>query len=188
VLAPAYRDWADLVLWFAYFLAGAAMLAWPRVLDRIGRHGLLMLVPGVLLALALVPIFAAGPGLALEATPAFDAAGLGYIALRTTIGICWVVVGLAIGRRWLNGRADQAREASRLVLPFYVLHHPMVVVAAAAIVPLAWPVGLGFGAILAVSGAMTLGACLAVARTSTLRVLLGMGATRSDARPTTVTP
>jgi hypothetical protein len=188
VAAPAYRDWADLALWFAYFLAGAAMLARPRVLDHIGRHGLWLLVPGLLLAIPIGWLFADGSGFALESSPTFDAAGLGYIVLRTAVGACWVVVGLAIGRRWLNGRAEQAREASRLVLPFYVLHHPIVVVVAAVVVPLAWPVGLGFGVILGVSGAMTLAACLAVARTSTLRVLFGMGASRPDARPTTVSP
>lgn len=188
VLAPAYRDWADLALWFAYFLAGAAMLAWPRALELIGRHGLVMVVPGLLLAVAMLPVFASGPGLALESNPTFDVAALGYIVLRTAIGACWVVVGLAIGRRWLDGAAAQAREASRLVLPFYVLHHPIVVVVAAVVVPLDWPVGVGFGTILAASGMLTLAACLLAVRTSTLRLLFGMSGGAPDVQRTAAAP
>jgi glucans biosynthesis protein C len=176
VAFPVYRDWADFALWLGYFVAGAAMLAWPAVLPAIARRGLLMLVPGLLLAAAMVPIYLAGPGFALESSPTFDAASLGYIALRTAVGACWVVGAIAIGIRWFDVRGAQARAASRLVLPFYVLHHPIVVMVAAVVVPLSWPMGLSFATILAVSGVLTLAACLVAARTSPLRLLFGMGA------------
>lgn len=181
VAFPAYRDWADFALWLGYFLAGAAMLAWPGVLRLVARHGLRMVIPGLVLAATMVPLYAGGPGLTLESEPAFDLASLGYIALRTAVGACWVVVAIAIGRRWFDVQPERAREASRLVLPFYVLHHPIVVVMAAVVVPLAWPVALSFTAILALSGILTLAGCLLAARTSALRVLFGMGATTSPA-------
>ena len=186
VAFPAYRDWADFAMWLAYFLAGAALLARPAVLQSIAGRGLVMVVPGILLAAAMIPLFQDGSGMTLESSPTFDAASLGYIVVRTVIGACWVVVAVAIGSRWFDGRGAQAREASRLVLPFYVLHHPIVVVVAAVVVPLSLPMGLSFVTILAVAGLLTLGACLAAARQSALRVLFGMGAPPPAPRSTTV--
>jgi len=183
---PAYRDWADFVLWLTYFLAGAALLAWPGAVDVVRRLGPRMLVIGLLLTAALVPIFLAGGGMALESEPRLDGATIGYVALRSAIGWCWVLAALYIGIRWLDRGATRARAASSLVLPFYVLHHPVVVAVAAVAVPLAWPMWPTFAVIVLVSGAATLGACLAVARTRTLRVLLGMGA-RPQPAPATVT-
>lgn len=174
VAFPAYRDWADFALWFVYFLIGAALIALPGALRAVTDHGLLMFVPGGLLAIALVPIFLGGSGMALESAPRYDAASLGYIALRTAVGWCWVLVAVAIAARWLDRRPAEARAASRLVLPFYVLHHPVVVVVAAVVV--AWPIGGGmkFLAIVGGSLALTLGLCLAAVRVRFLRPLLGL--------------
>jgi glucans biosynthesis protein C len=171
---PAYRDWADFVLWFTYFLLGAAMLAWRPYLVAIGRHGLRMLVPGLALIALLVPLVAFGPGLELEAAPGYDAASIGYIALRTTLAWCLVLASLAIAARWFDLRPAEARTASGLVLPVYVLHHPVIVVVAAVVVgwDAAW--WAKFPVILACSAAITLGVCLAIARTPMLRPLLGM--------------
>lgn len=179
VAFPAYRDWADFALWFVYFLIGAAVIARPAWLHAVTDRGLLMLVPGTLLAVGLIPIFLSGSGLVLESTPRFDAASLAYIAMRTMVGWCWVLVAVAIGARWLDRRPVEARAASGLVLPFYVLHHPIVVVVAAVVV--AWPVsgGLKFLAILGGSLALTLVLCLAAVRTRFLRPLIGLDRTPS---------
>jgi surface polysaccharide O-acyltransferase-like enzyme len=183
---PAYRDWADFSLWLAYFLAGAILLAWPGAIDAITRLGPRTLAGGLLLAGALVPIFLAGDGWALESGPRLDAASIGYVVLRTAVGWLLVLASIAIGTRWLDRGAEPARAASGLVLPFYVLHHPIVVAVAALAVPLSWPMWPTFGVIVVVSGAATAAACLAAARTRPLRVLLGMDG-RARAVPATVT-
>ena len=181
---PAYRDWADFALWLGYFLLGAAMLAWRPMLAALTRHGRIMLVPGVLLAGALVPLFLVGPGFSLESEPRFDLPGVAYLLLRTAVGWCWVSVAVWIGARWFDRRPEQARAASGLVLPFYVLHHPIVVVVAAIVVT--WPVGawLKFAAIVGWSLALSVGVSAAVARTRLLRPGLGLGApARPDGMP-----
>jgi hypothetical protein len=175
VAFPAYRDWADFALWFVYFLLGAAMVAWRPLFVAMTERGFAMLLPAIGLAVAMVPIFLGGAGFDLEAAPRYDATSIGYLALRAAVGWCWVVVAVAIGARWLDRRPVEARAASGFVLPFYVLHHPAVVVVAA--VAVTWPVGLWlkFIAIVGISLAVSLAASLAVARTPVLRPLLGMG-------------
>ena len=184
VAFPSYRDWADFALWFVYFLIGAAMVAYRPLLLAMTRRGFAMLLAGIGLAVAMVPIFLAGPGFELESAPRYDAASVGYIALRTAMTWCLVVVAVAVGAHWLDRRPAQARSASGLILPFYVLHHPIVVAVAA--VAVTWPVGwmLKFSVILIASFALSVGASMGVARTPVLRGLLGMGPLRPMGRST----
>jgi hypothetical protein len=49
-----------------------------------------------------------------------------------------------------------------MVLPFYVLHHPVTVLVAALVVPLSLGLYLKFGIIVLIAGAVTVGLCLAL--------------------------
>jgi glucans biosynthesis protein C len=175
VAFPAYRDWADFAAWLGYFLLGAAMLAWPPLLAVVATRGLRMVAPAIFAAAAVGAALALGPGFELEAAPRYDALGIGYIAVRTVAGWCWVLVGLGIGARWLDRAPAAARAAGELVLPFYVLHHPITVVVAAVVLTSAVPAGLQFPAIVALALPITVAASLTVARTTPLRPWLGMG-------------
>jgi hypothetical protein len=180
---PAYRDWADFTLWLLYFVLGALVVASPHLLKAIAVRGLRLLVPALILAAAFIPIAASGALWRFEVAERFDAAWLGYVALRTSVGWCWVLVALAIAVRWLNRGPRLAGPANQLVLPFYVLHHPIVVIAAAAIV--GWPVGLSlkYLAIVVTSLVVTVAASLAIARIPILRGALGLPGSRLDASP-----
>jgi protein-S-isoprenylcysteine O-methyltransferase Ste14 len=154
------------------------MLAWPSLLRAVRRRGIDLVAPGAIMAAALAAIYASGLGFELERSPGYDLAGLGYIGLRTAAGWCWIVVALSMASRWLDRRPAAARTASGLVLPFYVLHHPIVVAVAAVVVPWTAGVAVEFLIILGVSLAVTLVACLAVDRSPVLRLLLGMAPAR----------
>jgi hypothetical protein len=180
VAFPQYRDWADFTLWFVYFWLGVLLVAERQLLTRITERGLWMIGPGFVLALAFVPIALAGKLWSLEGAPQLDAPGLAYLALRTTLGWCWVAVALAVGIRWLDRGAALARRAGEAVLPFYVLHHPIVVVVAAAVVPWSTGVWAKFAVITLTSLLLTVLVCEGIVRRSAaMRGIFGLTAARA---------
>lgn len=172
--APEYRDWADALLWLAYFGIGVGLgfdRAWLR---PIARRGGWMTVPALLLAVLLLPLGMDGV-MRLESAPALDAPSLAYAAARTAIGWWLVCAAMALGMRWLTGAAAAGERAGEASLAFYVLHHPIVVVIAAVVVP--WSLGtlVGFSVIFLASVAVT--AALyegAVRRVGVLRAVFGV--------------
>jgi len=178
---PAYRDWADFALWLLFFLVGVAMVADRRILVAIGQRGLRFLLPAILLAGAVIPIAASGAIWDFENGSRQDLAALGYISLRTTVAWCWVLVGLAVGQRWFDRGERIVRPAAQIVLPFYVLHHPAIVVVAAVVV--SWPIGVWpkYLAILVASFALTWLLCEGVQRVPALRGIFGLPRSRTTA-------
>ena len=178
---PSYRDWADFGLWLIFYLIGVAMVADRRILSALAGRGLRLVVPALILAAAFIPIALSGALWQLEGSPRYDAAGLAYAALRTAVAWCWVVLAVAIGTRWFDRGERTVRPAAQIVLPFYVLHHPAIVVVAAVVV--GWPVGVWpkYAAILIASLAMTLLLCEGVRRVPALRGIFGLPRSRAAA-------
>jgi fucose 4-O-acetylase-like acetyltransferase len=172
--APQYRDWADALLWLSYFGIGIG-LAFDRAwLRPIGRYGGWMTIPALVLALLLVPLGLDGV-MRLESAPSIDVPSLAYAAARTAIGWWLVCAVMALGMRWLTGAAPAGGRAGEASLAFYVLHHPVVVIVAAVVVP--WSLGpaLGLAAIflasLGVTAALYEGV---VRRVAILRAVFGV--------------
>jgi surface polysaccharide O-acyltransferase-like enzyme len=161
---PVYRDWADFVLWLAYFGIGVLAMADRGLLAVLlsRRRQFLWLLPVALVALALILPF--GSPLDLEHTREFGPIGLAYITWRTALGWLMVVSLIGFGSTYLVARPRVLAWASRLVLPFYVLHHPVVVLVAALVVGLGIGMWAKFGLIVLVSLAATLLLCAAVIR------------------------
>ena len=155
-VAPAYRDWADAALWFCYFVAGIAAAADPRLVASVMRWRWAALALVALAALAYVPVALGGGVLDLEHAPGYGPGGLAYVALRTVAGFGMVLVFVGFAARYLTARPRGLGWASRAVLPFYVIHHPVVVVVAAWAVQ--FPLGLWttFAIICAISLVLTL--------------------------------
>jgi glucans biosynthesis protein C len=82
---------------------------------------------------------------------------------------------LWIGVRWFTWRPPALGWASRAVLPFYVLHHPVTVAVAAMVVQ--WPIGLWakYAAIATLALIGTLALTELVMRTAVGRSLFGLG-------------
>lgn len=163
-LFPVYRDWADFFLWLGYFVIGVLAMADRALLSALlgRRREFLWLLPVALLAL--VPILPFGSPLDLEHGTGFSPIGLVYIAWRTALG--WLMVNSLIGfaSRYLRARPRFLTWASGLVLPFYVLHHPVVVLVAALVVGMGIGMWAKFGLIVLLSLAGTLFLCVLVAR------------------------
>lgn len=159
-LAPDYRDWADFVLWLSYFAIGIAAMADRRVLSAIlrRRRAALWLVP--IVAIAYLPVVLFGSPLNLEHAPGFTPAGLAYVAWRTALGWVMALVFVGVAAAYFNARPRFLGWASEMVLPFYILHHPVTVVVAAVVVGLSAGLWVKFGVILLVAGITTVALCV----------------------------
>jgi surface polysaccharide O-acyltransferase-like enzyme len=163
-LFSVYRDWADFVLWLCYFAIGVLAMAdrglLAALLDR--RRQFLWLLP--LVTLALIPILPFGSPLDLEHAHDYAPIGLAYVTWRTALGFVMVVSLIGFASTFLVARPRFLGWANRLVLPFYVLHHPVVVLVAALVVGTGLGLWAKFGLVLLISLAGTLALCALVAR------------------------
>jgi glucans biosynthesis protein C len=161
---PAYRDWADFVLWLCYFGIGVLAMADRGLLAALlgRRRRFLWLLP--VATVALIAFLPFGSLLDLEHMHEFAPIGLAYITWRT--GLCFLMVMSLIGfaSAYLVARPRFLGWANRLVLPFYVLHHPVVVLVAALVVSMGLGLWAKFGLILLISLAGTLLLCAVVTR------------------------
>jgi hypothetical protein len=159
-LVPDYRDWADFVLWLSYFVIGVAAMADRRVLSAIlrRRRATLWLVP--IVAIAYLPVVLFGSPLGLEHAPGFTPAGLAYVAWRTALGWVMALVLVGVAATYFTARPRFLGWASEMVLPFYVLHHPVTVVVAAVVVGLSAGLWVKFGLILVLAGITTVALCV----------------------------
>ncbi len=159
---PVYRDWADFVLWLGFFGIGVLAMADRGLLAVLlsRRRRYLWLLPLALVGLVLILPF--GSPLDLEHAPTYGPIGLAYVAWRTALAWLMVVSLIGFASAYLVARPGVLTWASRLVLPFYVLHHPVVVLVAALLVGLGIGLWATFGLILLVSLAITLGLSVAM--------------------------
>ncbi|HEX6474656.1 MAG TPA: acyltransferase family protein, partial [Candidatus Limnocylindria bacterium] len=150
--APTYRDWADFALWLSFFVVGMILIAERQLLDAVVRNGPRLIavgiaallggvaIVGVALLTGLVPLDKAGDLQRLELAPVLDVPSIAYITVRTIVAAALVAGCLWAGVRWLGGQPSWLPHASRAAMPFYVLHHPVVIAVAAVVVK--WPLGL----------------------------------------------
>ena len=159
---PVYRDWADFVLWLCYFGVGMLAMADRSLLAGLvaRRRQFLWLLPVALVAL--VPILPFGSPLDLEHDPGFGLVHLAYVTWRTALAWLMVVSLVGFASIYLRARPRFLTWANRLVLPFYVLHHPVVVLVAALVVGTELGLWAKFGLVLLLSLAGALLLCTVV--------------------------
>ena len=115
-------DMAYFATYLLYFTFGYLFCANSRFWDAIERHT----IPALVLAGA---TSAAGTYLVLSnSVPAigYSAARFGALGLFTLCGWCWIVTFLGMAKRFLSSSSRFLSYANEAVLPFYVLHHVVV--------------------------------------------------------------
>jgi hypothetical protein len=130
----------------------------PAILRR--RRVTLWAVPLVLLAYLPVVLF--GSPVDIEHAPGFTAGGMAYVAWRTALAWVMTLVFVGLAATYFTARPRFLGWASGMVLPFYVLHHPVTVVVAALVVPLSLGLYMKFGLIVLVAGTATVALCVAL--------------------------
>jgi glucans biosynthesis protein C len=137
---PAYQDWADIATYTLVFILGAVIAADRGFEPAIRRDVRLALGLGVVASIGigmLVVIDAQRIPMSVAAVALHDIA----YALLWSLNIwSWLLTVLYLGIRWLDVPNRVVDYASESVLPFYVIHHPVVLVVASFVV--AWNAGL----------------------------------------------
>lgn len=148
---PAYQDWADIATYTLAFMFGAVLISDRRFEAAIRRDATLVVGLGVGCTLALGALMLGSlPQVRLGAAPA-AAGGAAYAALWSLNIWCWLVAVLYLGIRWLNFPNRVVTYASESTLPFYVIHHPVVLTVASVAVGWSLPVWPKFAAILVIA-------------------------------------
>jgi glucans biosynthesis protein C len=128
---PGYQSWADFFSWLACFVYGYILLSDPRFAQAIKNQGTIALVVGSACYLLSMVWDAGGPFtgwyfLNWAAIPGSLAAYLLYQILWSMATWSWLIFILFFGMRLLNTDNKVIHYGNEAVLPFYVLHYPVI--------------------------------------------------------------
>jgi peptidoglycan/LPS O-acetylase OafA/YrhL len=136
---PQQHNWADFFVLMSFFISGYVLYADRRFVQAIGRDWRIMLVVGSTAFLAGIAFVLVTGGLDIEAAPR-TIADFAWWSLISVCGWCWTAVMVFIGARFLDFASKWLRFGQEAVLPFYVVHQPVIIVTAYFVVQ--WDAGL----------------------------------------------
>lgn len=173
---PQEHSWADFFVQMSFFLSGYVLFSRRQFLHAITRDWRIHLGIGLVAAAAGLAMAASTGTLDLQAPPrsAWDVL---FWILISIDSWCWTLFVLFVGMRYLNfvsRRLDYGQEA---ILPFFVLHQPVIIIMAYYAVQ--WPASLIVKLLFVVFGSfgVTLGLYeLLIRRHVVLRRMFGMKA------------
>jgi glucan biosynthesis protein C len=177
---PGYQSWADFFSWLACFVYGYILLADPRFAQAIKNQGTIALVAGsACYLLSMVwdtsGLFKGWDFLVWQTGPASLAAYLLYQILWSMAMWCWLIFILYFGMRLLNTGNKVIHYGNEAVLPFYVLHYPVILLTTFYVVQLNIGVGIKLLLVSTCSLLVTLALYeLFIRRINVMRRLFGM--------------
>jgi len=178
---PYQHDWADFCFLLSFFILGHVLFADKRFTQAIRRDWPIMLTVGIAAFLALVALSFSMGGPDVEAAPR-TLVDFIWWGLVTVCSWCWTIFMLFVGMRFLDYNNQWLQRGQEAVLPFYVLHQPVIFVVAFFAVQ--WEVDLlvKLLAVVLISFAATVGIYeLVIKRVSWLQALFGMKVPRGAA-------
>lgn len=177
---PDEHDWADFFYLVCFFILGYVICADERFTRAIRRDWWIALAGGIASFVALTLMAISGDELSVPAAPHTLWEHL-FWGLITINAVCWTMLFFFVGMRYLdftNGWLQYGQEA---VLPFFMLHQPVIMIIAFFVVQ--WDAGIPvkLPAVLLGSFAATIGLYeLVIRRIGPLRALFGMPPRRQD--------
>jgi peptidoglycan/LPS O-acetylase OafA/YrhL len=180
-LRPFYPDehsWADFCYYLVFFLSGYLFCADERFWQAIRRDRWLALAVGIVALLGLAVISALGEG----ETWFWEPSEPWFYLIWTLAPIdawCWSLFMLFIGMRFLDFSNKWLQYGQEAIVPFYLLHQPVIIVIAFYVVQ--WQAGVTVKMLAVIVGSfvVTLGIYeLLVRRIAPLRTLFGMKSLR----------
>lgn len=169
------HDWADFIYLMFFFVLGFILYSDERFTHAIRRDWPILLTVGIITLVILIAGFVTGMPLVewndMPGLPAF------YILqiLRSIIAICFSLTMLFVGMRFLDFTNKWLRYCLEAVLPFFVLHQPVIIAIAFFVVQ--WNLSLVVKLLIVVLSSffVTLGLYeLVIKRVHFLRVAFGM--------------
>jgi hypothetical protein len=122
----------DVLSYFVFFLYGYFIFSNERYLKAINKYGILLLIVAAILSAAHL-VFVFVPSLR-EIYDTFP------FNLRGFCAWSWILGLLGIGSRWLNNSSNFLGYANEAVLPFYILHQPIILIIGFFVIP--WNIGI----------------------------------------------
>ncbi len=127
-LYPGYLDWGNFFFWLMFFLFGLVLISEDRFLRAVADQFELALI---LAGGSMLLMFAAHTG--QLSWPALLGSVPGYIVTQLLRGLNnWslIIFFLALAMRYINKRHVILSYANEAVLPFYIIHQTVIVIAA----------------------------------------------------------
>lgn len=171
---PYEHDWADFFFLLTFFTLGYLLFSDMRFTRAVQRDWLIMLAVGIPAFLGALAIIVVTGEIDIEATPR-TLLDFTWWGLVTVSSWCWTAFMLFIGMRFLDRSNKWLGYAQEAILPFFVVHHPVIIVIAYFIVQ--WNVGLLPKLLVVVLGAFAVSLGLyqfIIRRVRPLRVIFGM--------------
>ena len=135
------HDWADFVFQMYFFTLGFILFSDERFTRAIRRDWALLLATGSVTILGLVAGYLMDlPVVEWSETPGIPQFYL-ILALRSLIALCFCLVMLYVGMRFLDSTNQWLRYGQEAALPFFVIHQPVIIIIAFFVVQ--WTAGIG---------------------------------------------
>jgi glucan biosynthesis protein C len=176
----------DPISYLLFFSYGYMIFSNGRILDIVHRYGPMFLACAIILTALHVDTHF-GFNMIFHSITRHDMSAEGALrplhhsgwvsvqAFRGLVGWCWIIGLLGTGFGLLNFNNKILSHANEAVLPFYILHHSVILLVAAYVVKLGNGIGTKFFIIAAVSMAIIMAIYeLLVRRIYILRFLFGM--------------
>jgi hypothetical protein len=172
---PGYQSWADVFSWLLIFLYGFILLADPRFEFALQKQWKFILAVSIASFLVMLSASFAGALTSWNALSDYSAGYVLYQLLRSIVIWSWMLFVLYFGLRVLNFSNKIIDSANEAILPFYVLHYPVIVVI--AFLTFTWDVALGVKYVVVSTIALLVTLALyelGIRRISLMRWLFGM--------------
>lgn len=127
---PGYHGWTDFFSWLLIFVYGFILLADSRFEAAIQKQGKIALFAGIVGVLSLLAANFAGVLNYWENASSYTVGYMFYQLLFSITSWSMLISVLYIGLRFLNFSNKVMHYANEEVLPFYILHQPVIVIIA----------------------------------------------------------
>jgi peptidoglycan/LPS O-acetylase OafA/YrhL len=175
-LFPQEHDWADFFFLMALFVCGFILYAHEGFARAIRRDGLILLVAAIVTSVGWAYLGLTAENLDVEAPIRTGRQALMW-AIITANAWCWSVFLLSVGMRALDFTNQWLVWGQEAVLPFFLLHQPVIMVVAYYVVQ--WHTGIFPKLLTVVIASLLITLSLyefVIRRVSFLRKLFGMKA------------
>jgi glucans biosynthesis protein C len=125
---PYYLGWADFSFWLVFFVYGYILVSDQRFLQAVERDLKIAVAVFVVSLLIIGGIFVREVDSAFHETADYYSDAVPLLIAVTVNSWSLILIMISLSRRWLNVHHSSLRELNEAVLPFYLLHHPPIVV------------------------------------------------------------
>jgi glucan biosynthesis protein C len=173
---PEAQDWADFFSHGAFYVLGYLLFCDERFLRAIRRDWWILLGVGIVAIVAATAIGMSIESFDMERAPGTLSELLMW-GLVAVCGWCWTAFTLSIAMRYLDRDSQALRYGQATLLPFFVVHQPVILAIAYFVVQWEAPIAIKLLVVVLSAFVVSIGLTeLVIKRVSILRVLFGMKA------------